>query len=73
MTTTTPGAAASRAHLYASTGDRDVPIANAHHCKELLEARGAETKLVDFGEVDHGTSVNLSLPQAIEQFAAITD
>ncbi|MGK3982405.1 hypothetical protein WME99_05175 [Sorangium sp. So ce136] len=59
--------------LYASTGDRDVPIANAHYCEELLEAQGAETELVDFGEVDHGTSVNLSLPQVIEQFAAIEE
>ncbi|WP_438025405.1 alpha/beta hydrolase family protein [Sorangium sp. So ce233] len=60
-------------HLYASTGDRDVPIANAHHCQELLEAQGAETRLVDFGEVDHGTSVTLSLPKVVEQFAALEE
>ncbi|KYF69829.1 hypothetical protein [Sorangium cellulosum] len=58
-------------HLYASSGDRDVPIANAHHCQELLEARRAETRRVDFGEVDHGTSVTLSLPKMLEQFAAL--
>ncbi|WP_437493939.1 hypothetical protein WME75_21515 [Sorangium sp. So ce1014] len=58
-------------HLYASTGDRDVPIANAHYCKELLDAQGAETQLVDFGEADHGASVNLSLPRVVEQFAAL--
>ncbi|WP_437821259.1 hypothetical protein [Sorangium sp. So ce1078] len=60
-------------HLYASTGDRDVPIANAHHCKELLEAQGADTSLIDFGEVDHGTSVSLSLPMVVEQFAALDE
>ncbi|WP_437972078.1 hypothetical protein WMF04_23550 [Sorangium sp. So ce260] len=60
-------------HLYASTGDRDVPIANAHHCKELLEAQGAKTNLIDFGEVDHGTSVSLSLPVVVEQFDTIDD
>ncbi|XXX82457.1 hypothetical protein WMF30_27260 [Sorangium sp. So ce134] len=60
-------------HLYASAGDRDVPIANAHYCKELLEAQGAEATLVDHGEVDHGTSVNLSLPMVVEQFAALED
>ncbi|WP_437839930.1 hypothetical protein [Sorangium sp. So ce1153] len=39
--------------------------------EELFTPQFLETLRHD--EVDHGTSVNLSLPKVIEQFAAITD
>lgn len=54
--------------LYAAAGDRDVPIANAEHAERELRARGAEVRLVDVGEVDHGGSVVLSLPRVLARF-----
>ncbi len=57
--------------LYAARGDRDVPIANAEHALEALQARGADVRLVDVGDVDHTTSVVLSLPQLLSRFDAV--
>lgn len=54
--------------LYAAGGDRDVPIANAHHAKAALEARGAEARLTDVGDADHGASVVLALPRVLARF-----
>jgi dienelactone hydrolase len=54
--------------LYAAHGDRDVPIANAEHGQRELAARGVDVRLVDVGDVDHTTSVVLSLPRVISQF-----
>ena len=54
--------------LYAAGGDRDVPIANAHHALGVLRAQGADVRLVDVGEVDHTTSVVLSLPRVVARF-----
>lgn len=57
--------------IYAASGDRDVPIANAHHAQAVLQAAGVEADLVDVGDVDHGTSVVLSVPRVLEQFEGL--
>lgn len=54
--------------IYAARGDRDVPIANAEHALRTLRARGADARLTDVGEVDHTTSVVLSLPPVLARF-----
>jgi len=56
--------------IYASRGDRDVPIANAEYCQEILQAHGADARLIDVGNVDHFGSLVLSLPRIIAQFDA---
>jgi len=57
--------------LYAAGGDRDVPIANAEHAQQVLRAHGADVRLIDAGDVDHVTSVVLSLPRVLEQFGEV--
>ncbi len=56
-------------HLFAASGDLDVPISNAEHCRDELEERGVDVDLVDLGNVDHSTSANLALPLVLEVFA----
>ena len=57
--------------FYAASGDMDVPIANATHAQQTLASHGATSEVIDIGEVDHTTSVVLSLPLVLDQFAAI--
>jgi acetyl esterase/lipase len=57
--------------LYGSSGDRDVPIANASRCQLRLRAQGVEADLVDLGEAEHGASVALGLPRVLELFNAL--
>jgi hypothetical protein len=57
--------------IYAASGDRDVPIANAEYCQSILQEYGADVRLIDVGDVDHSTSVMLSLPLVLEQFDAV--
>ena len=63
-----PGGAS---HLLCRQRRRDVPIANAAHAQETLASHGATSVLVDIGDVDHTTSVVLSLPLVLDQFAAM--
>jgi acetyl esterase/lipase len=57
-------------HLYAASGDRDVPVANAHVCQRALEMQGATVELTDFGELDHAASFVHALPRVVAQFQA---
>jgi pimeloyl-ACP methyl ester carboxylesterase len=57
--------------IYAARGDRDVPIANAEYCQEILRSLGADVRLIDVGDVDHSTSVMISLPLVLEQFDSV--
>ncbi|MEV4275282.1 lipase family protein [Actinoplanes xinjiangensis] len=55
--------------LYASTGDRDVPISNSADCLRRLGERGADATLVDLGTtVDHGMAPELALPRILTGF-----
>lgn len=56
--------------LYASSHDRDVPIANARVCEQALRSRGGKVQVIDFGEPDHGGTFIRALPRVIEQFDA---
>lgn len=58
--------------LYAAAGDRDVPIWNSRYCLRALRARGAEARLVDLGDVDHGTSARIGVPRVLRQFDRMT-
>jgi hypothetical protein len=57
--------------LFAASGDRDVPIANALACRHALTARGATVDLVDLGAVDHPTGALRSVPLALDRFQAV--
>ncbi len=57
--------------FYAASGDLDVPIANAIQAQETLAEHGAASDVVDVGDVDHTTSVVLSLPLVLDQFASM--
>ncbi|MEU4690065.1 lipase family protein [Actinoplanes sp. NPDC023714] len=55
--------------LYASGGDRDVPIANSAGCRDRLRGHGARAALVDLGAgVDHGMAPELALPRILTDF-----
>lgn len=56
--------------LYAASGDRDVPIANARTCERALRSHGATVHVIDFGEPDHAGTFIQALPRVIEQFDA---
>jgi hypothetical protein len=57
--------------LFAASGDRDVPIANAFRCRDALTARGATVDLVDLGAVDHASSALRSIPLALDRLRAV--
>lgn len=59
--------------LYTSSGDLDVPIANAEYGQKNLDGHGADVQLVEVGDVDHLGSVVLSVPLVMEQFANVTE
>jgi pimeloyl-ACP methyl ester carboxylesterase len=55
--------------LYASGGDRDVPIENSYYCRERL---GGRSPVIDLGtDVDHGEVVDLALPLVLADFDSI--
>lgn len=58
--------------LYTATGDRDVPIWNSRYCRRALLERAADARLVDLGDVDHGTSARLGVPRALRLFDRLT-
>ncbi|MFI1912346.1 hypothetical protein [Nocardia sp. NPDC020380] len=53
-------------HLYAASGDRNVPIANAQSCLAALHTDQAT--LTDLGQIDHTTTVHVALPQILTWF-----
>ena len=55
-------------HLFAASGDLDVPISNAEHCLAEMERHGASVELVDVGLVDHSASANVALPLVLDVF-----
>ncbi|MEU4502452.1 alpha/beta hydrolase [Streptomyces sp. NPDC024089] len=54
--------------LYSSSGDTDVPIANARHCAADLAARGVDAPVVDQGPADHNTTYMKSGPEIVRWF-----
>ncbi|MFB7913191.1 alpha/beta hydrolase [Streptomyces sp. NPDC056061] len=57
--------------LYSSSGDTDVPIANARSCAADLAAHGVGAGLVDQGATDHNTTYRTSGPQIVRWFDAL--
>ncbi|WP_225725829.1 MULTISPECIES: S9 family peptidase [unclassified Nocardia] len=53
-------------HLYHSTGDRDVPYANAEAC--LRAFHSDKVTLTNLGDTDHETTIRLALPRILDQF-----
>lgn len=56
--------------LYSSSGDTDVPIANARHCAADLAKRGVEAPVTDQGPVSHNETYLKSGPQIVRWFDA---
>jgi hypothetical protein len=55
--------------LFASTGDRDVPIANARVCRAQLARHGDDdVTITDVGDADHTGSVFRSMPLVLDWF-----
>ncbi|WP_405164758.1 hypothetical protein OG203_06490 [Nocardia sp. NBC_01499] len=54
--------------LFASRGDRDVPIANATHCEDAIRAEGGQATMTDLGDIDHGATALQALPQVLTEF-----
>jgi acetyl esterase/lipase len=54
-------------HLYAASGDLDVPIANAYGCAASIEDHGGQVELIDFGAVDHYATLVRALPLALQR------
>ncbi|MFJ9677111.1 alpha/beta hydrolase [Streptomyces sp. NPDC101194] len=57
--------------LYSSSGDTDVPIANARNCAADLAARGVRARVVDQGTTDHNTTYMKSGPQIVCWFDTV--
>ncbi len=55
--------------MYAAHGDPEAVYANSERCKESLH--GADLTLTDVGDVDHITSLVLSIPQVAKWFATL--
>ncbi|MGY4099675.1 lipase family protein [Nocardia sp. R16R-3T] len=53
-------------HLYAATGDRVVPFANAEHCLQAM--RTDRATLIDLGDIDHSATARVALPQILDWF-----
>lgn len=56
-------------HLYAASGDRDVPIGNAGACRTELAEHGVRVPLTDIGDVDHFGSAFGAVPMIVDDFA----
>ncbi|MYS35033.1 MULTISPECIES: S9 family peptidase [unclassified Streptomyces] len=54
--------------LYSSSGDTDVPIANARHCAADLAHRGVRAPVVDQGDMSHNETYLTSGPQIVRWF-----
>lgn len=54
--------------MYAAHGDPEAVYGNSERCAEVL--KGADLTLTDVGDVDHITSLVLSLPQVARWFAS---
>ncbi|RPK73107.1 alpha/beta hydrolase [Streptomyces sp. ADI95-17] len=57
--------------LYSSSGDTDVPIANALHCAADLAGRGVDAPVVDQGPADHNTTYMKSGPEIVRWFDTV--
>ncbi|MGW2658637.1 alpha/beta hydrolase [Streptomyces sp. NPDC001478] len=57
--------------LYTSSGDTDVPIANARDCAADLARRGVRAPVVDQGDTDHNGTYLASGPQIVRWFDAL--
>jgi hypothetical protein len=56
--------------MYAAHGDPEAVYANSERCAQSLN--GADLTLTDVGDVDHITSLVLSIPQVAKWFATLT-
>ncbi|MEU3227123.1 alpha/beta hydrolase [Streptomyces sp. NPDC006976] len=54
--------------LYTSSGDTDVPIANARSCAADLAKRGVKAPVIDQGETGHNETYLTSGPQIVRWF-----
>ncbi|MFF9566262.1 alpha/beta hydrolase [Streptomyces sp. NPDC014685] len=54
--------------LHSSSGDTDVPIANARNCAADLASHGVRAPVVDQGEVDHNGTYMKAGPQIVRWF-----
>ncbi|MFI6486017.1 alpha/beta hydrolase family protein [Streptomyces sp. NPDC050564] len=59
--------------LYAGAADTDVPIGNARSCARQLAEQGKSVKVFDQGDVDHFGSFQVSAPQVVRWFDALSD
>lgn len=54
--------------LYSSSGDTDVPIANARNCAADLAERGVRARVIDQGTTGHNATYMTSGPQIVRWF-----
>ncbi|MFB9369629.1 alpha/beta hydrolase [Kitasatospora albolonga] len=60
---------AAPVRLYASTGDRDVPIANSRSCAAALAAHGVRAPVLDQGQdAGHFATLRAAAPQIVRWF-----
>ncbi|GGK97364.1 lipase [Nocardia jinanensis] len=52
--------------LFAARGDRSVPFENSQRC--MKAELGGSAELVDLGDIDHGETVRVALPQILDWF-----
>ncbi|MDW5323330.1 hypothetical protein [Plantactinospora sp. KLBMP9567] len=57
--------------MYAAHGDPEAVYANSERCERELRGAGADVTLTDVGDVDHITSLVLSVPQIATWFATL--
>ncbi|MFD4949988.1 alpha/beta hydrolase [Streptomyces sp. NPDC058409] len=57
--------------LYSSSGDTDVPIANARNCSADLAAHGVEAPVTDQGSAGHNATYMKSGPQIVRWFDTV--
>ncbi|MFE5095007.1 alpha/beta hydrolase [Streptomyces sp. NPDC056638] len=57
--------------LYSSSGDTDVPIANARNCAADLAAHGVEAPVTDQGSAGHNATYMKSGPQIVRWFDTV--
>lgn len=55
--------------MFGGNGDDEAVYANSEHCFRDLRHRGTDVTLTDVGDVDHITSLVLSIPQVATWFA----
>lgn len=62
---------AAPVRMYAGHGDPEAVYANSERCLATLRRVGTDVALTDVGDVDHITSLVLSVPQVARWFASI--